>query len=131
MQSSIALRVVINNNLYALLLRATASRSKAALKLCQSNNVNELALNSTRILVLIMYSHTYCWQNQISLICGRGRRAARAKYELALKFIHFYGNSINLYKHFLLVRRLNVQRSRFCDHIYTIAFRRPKNLLSQ
>ena len=35
------------------------------------------------------------------------------------------GNSINLYKQFLLVKRLNVQRSRVFYHIYTIAFRRP------
>ena len=41
----------------------------------------------------------------------RARTArAQAKYELVLKFIHFYGNSINLYKHFLLVKQLNAQR---------------------
>ena len=41
----------------------------------------------------IIQSHQY-------VVCWRGRRwgASRAKYESSLKFIHFYGNSINLYK---------------------------------
>ena len=65
---------------------------------------------------------------EFSLIMRAQAARARAKYELTLKFIYFYGNYINLYKHFLFVKRLNVLRSRVCDHIYTIAFRRPQIL---